>query len=138
MGYIPGRFGLWLDVDRFANADAKHTTAVASVSFAPRVTSRLWIGARAGIGVTEVNFMSPTFSDVTASDVRIEAHLEYVMGHNWAVWVRPLTIDVVNAAELGGPITTLQFRAGLAYRFGDRGPHGQRAYPRAVAPLEGP
>jgi prolipoprotein diacylglyceryltransferase len=121
LGYIPGRFGLWLDFDRFSNDVAAHDTAIASVSFAPRITPHLWIGARAGIGVTRVNFMSDTFSDVTASDVRLDAVAEYVMNHNWVLWIRPLTVDVVSAAELGGPITTLQFRAGVAFRFGERG-----------------
>jgi hypothetical protein len=36
------------------------------------------------------------------------------------VWVRPLTIDMLAASELGGPITTYQVRIGIAYRFGSR------------------
>ncbi len=132
VGYIPGRFGLWLDLDRFSNSDASHDTAIASVSFAPRVTPHLWIGARAGIGMTRVSFMSPAFSAVTASDVRIDAIAEYVMAHNWVLWVRPLTVDVVSAADLGGPITTLQFRAGVAYRFGER---ARARTPSAPVPL---
>ncbi|MEO8841248.1 MAG: prolipoprotein diacylglyceryl transferase family protein [Kofleriaceae bacterium] len=133
-GFIPGRFGFWLDLDRFSNNDAAHDTAIASVSFEPRVTPHLWIGARAGLGITHVNFMAPTFADVTASTFRLEAVAEYVMAHNWVLWIRPLTIDVVSAAELGGPITTLQFRAGVAYRFGDRG-HGVAAPPPPPAPM---
>jgi prolipoprotein diacylglyceryltransferase len=121
LGYIPGRFGLWLDLDRFTNSEAAHSTAIASVSFAPRVTPHLWIGARAGVGVTHVNFMNDGFSDVTASTVRLEAIAEVVMNHNWAVWVRPFSVDVLSAGELGGAITTFQFRAGIAYRFGERG-----------------
>lgn len=121
LGYIPGRFGLWLDLDRFTNSEAAHSTAIASVSFAPRVTPHLWIGARAGVGVTHVNFMNGGFSDVTASTVRLEAIAEVVMNHNWAVWVRPFSVDVLSAGELGGAITTFQFRAGIAYRFGERG-----------------
>ena len=120
LGYIPGRFGLWLDLDRFANADAAHDTAIASVSFAPRITPHLWLGARAGIGITRVSFMSPAFAEVVASDVRIDAVAEYVMNHNWVLWIRPLTVDVATAHDLGGAITTLQFRAGVAFRFGDR------------------
>jgi hypothetical protein len=94
----------------------------------------LWIGARAGIGITHVNFMDPMFADVTATNFRVDAVAEYVMAHNWVLWIRPLTIDVVSAAELGGPITTLQFRAGVAYRFGDRG-HGVAAPPPPPAPM---
>jgi phosphatidylglycerol:prolipoprotein diacylglycerol transferase len=133
-GFIPGRFGFWLDVDRFTNNDASHDTAIASVSFVPRVTPHLWIGARAGVGITRVNFMDPMFADVTASNFRIDAVAEYVMNHNWVLWIRPLTIDVVSAPELGGPITTLQFRAGVAYRFGDRGT-GVAAPPPPPAPM---
>jgi hypothetical protein len=130
LGYIPGRFGVWLDLDRFTNSEAAHSTAIASVSFAPRVTPHLWIGARAGVGVTHVNFMNDGFSDVTASTVRLEAIAELVMDHNWAVWVRPLSVDVISAGELGGAITTFQFRAGIAYRFGERG----HLFTRAPAP----
>ncbi|HEX7701712.1 MAG TPA: prolipoprotein diacylglyceryl transferase family protein [Kofleriaceae bacterium] len=133
-GFIPGRFGFWLDVDRLTNNDASHDTAIASVSFVPRVTPHLWIGARAGVGITRVNFVDPMFADVTAANFRIDAVAEYVMNHNWVLWLRPLTIDVVSAAELGGPITTLQFRAGVAYRFGDRGT-GVAAPPPPPAPM---
>jgi hypothetical protein len=133
-GFIPGRFGFWLDVDRLTNSAASHDTAIASVSFEPRVTPHLWIGARAGIGITRVNFMDPLFADVTATNFRIDAVAEYVMNHNWVLWIRPLTIDVVSAPELGGPITTLQFRIGVAYRFGDRGT-GVAAPPPPPAPM---
>jgi hypothetical protein len=71
--------------------------------------------------VTHVNFMNDGFSDVTASTVRLEAIAEVVMNHNWALWVRPFSVDVLSASELGGAITTFQFRAGIAYRFGERG-----------------
>jgi prolipoprotein diacylglyceryltransferase len=121
LGYVPGRFGLWFDLDRLTNGEASHQTALGSVSFAPRVTSHLWIGARAGIGVTHVSFMNPAFENVTARTVRLEAIAEIVMNHNWVLWIRPLAIDVTSADALGGPITTFQFRAGLAYRFGERG-----------------
>lgn len=120
LGYIPGRFGLWFDLDTLSNDEATHHTGIMSVSFIPRITPHLWLGARAGIGVTRVDFMNSAFTDVNASDVRIDAVAEYVMNHNWVLWLRPLTIDVVSAHELGGPITTLQFRAGVAFRFGER------------------
>jgi hypothetical protein len=135
LGYIPGRFGLWLDLDRFTNSEAAHSTAIASVSFAPRVTPHLWIGARAGVGVTHVNFMNDGFSDVTASTVRLEAIAEVVMNHNWALWVRPFSVDVLSAGELGGAITTFQFRAGIAYRFGERGHLFTPAPPTPPPPL---
>ncbi|HEY0250069.1 MAG TPA: prolipoprotein diacylglyceryl transferase, partial [Kofleriaceae bacterium] len=119
-GYIPGRFGLWLDADHLVSSEAKHDTAIASVSFAPRVTPHLWIGVRAGIGVTDVSFMSSQFASVVAPTFRIDPIAELVVAHNWAVWVRPLTLDVISSEALGGPVTTFQFRAGIAYRFGER------------------
>ncbi|MFT3698713.1 MAG: prolipoprotein diacylglyceryl transferase [Kofleriaceae bacterium] len=121
LGYVPGRFGLWLDFDRMSNSEAHHTSAVASVSFAPKVTPRLWLGVRAGLGITNVTFMSSDFDNVVAPTFRIDPQAEIVLGHNWSIWVRPLTIDVVSSDQLGGPITTVQFRAGLAYRLGERG-----------------
>jgi prolipoprotein diacylglyceryltransferase len=121
VGYIPGRFGAWLDLDRYANVDAAHTTLIASVSFTPRVTPRLTIGVRSGIGLTEVNFKDPAFRDVAGKTFRLEAVAEYAYARHWVLWVRPLAIDTLVASELGGPITTYQFRVGAAYRFGFRG-----------------
>lgn len=144
LGYIPGRFGLWLDLDRLTNSEASHQSAIASVSFAPRITPHLWIGARAGIGMTHVGFMNPAFDGVTASTVRLEAIAEVVMNHNWALWVRPFSVDVTSADALGGAITTFQFRIGLAYRFGERSHPPAPAAPPAPPPapmyptLEGP
>jgi len=138
LGYIPGRFGLWLDLDRLSNSEASHQTAIASVSFAPRITPHLWIGARAGVGVTHVGFMNPAFDSVTASTVRLEAIAEVVMNHNWALWVRPFSVDVISADGLGGAITTFQFRAGLAYRFGERGHGPAPAQPQPPPPPPAP
>jgi len=121
VGYIPGRFGVWLDLDRYANNDAAHTTLIASCSFLPRVTRQLTIGVRSGIGLTEVNFKDPAFRDVAGKTVRLEAVAEYAFKRHWVLWVRPLAIDMLVASELGGPITTYQFRIGAAYRFGFRG-----------------
>jgi hypothetical protein len=45
---------------------------------------------------------------------------EIVLARHWSIWVRPLTIDTITAADLGGPITTYQCRLGLTYRFGSR------------------
>jgi hypothetical protein len=122
VGYIPGRFGVWLDLDSYANNDAAHTTLIASCSFTPRVTRQLTLGVRAGIGLTQVNFKDPAFRDVAGKTFRIEAAAEYAFARHWVLWVRPLAIDTLTASELGGPITTYQFRIGAAYRFGFRGP----------------
>jgi prolipoprotein diacylglyceryltransferase len=120
IGYLPGRFGLWLDVDALSNREASHDTFLAAVSFTQRPTRRLMIGARSGIGVTLVNFKDPAFRDVAGMTYRLEAIVEYAYLRHWALWVRPLAIDLLSASELGGPITTYQFRFGVAYRFGSR------------------
>jgi len=120
IGYLPGSFGLWLDVDALSNAEASHNTILAAVSFTQRPTRHLMLGVRTGIGLTLVNFKDPAFRDVSGQTVRLEAIAEYAFLRHWAVWVRPLAIDMLAASELGGPITTYQFRVGLAYRFGSR------------------
>ncbi len=130
LGYSPGRFGVWLDLDSYANTDATHGTLVISGSFTQRLTRRLVVGGRFGLGTTEVNFKDPAFRDVTGTTVRLEAIAEIVLARHWALWVRPFTIDTVSAAELGGPITTYQFRIGVAYRFGSH----RTAIPAAPPP----
>jgi hypothetical protein len=118
IGFQPGRFGVWLDFDALSNAEASHDTLLAAVGFTLRPTSRLMLGARSAVGVTLVNFKDPAFRDVAGGTFRLEAIAEYAFLRHWALWVRPLTIDMVSAPELGGPITTYQFRIGVAYRFG--------------------
>jgi phosphatidylglycerol:prolipoprotein diacylglycerol transferase len=120
IGYLPGRFGLWLDVDALSSSEASHDTILAAVSYTQRPTRRLMLGARSGIGLTLVNFHDPAFRDVGGKTFRLEAIAEYAVQRHWAVWVRPLTIDMLSASELGGPITTYQVRLGIAYRFGSR------------------
>ncbi|HEV7557274.1 MAG TPA: prolipoprotein diacylglyceryl transferase family protein [Kofleriaceae bacterium] len=120
LGYLPGRFGVWLDFDTYANSEATHGTFLIAGSFTQRLTPRLTIGGRLGIGATEVNFKEPAFRDVVATTLRAELISEIVLARHWAIWVRPLTIDTLSSAELGGPITTYQFRIGFAYRFGSR------------------
>jgi phosphatidylglycerol:prolipoprotein diacylglycerol transferase len=118
LGYSPGRFGVWLDLDSYANTDATHGTLAVSGSFTQRLSPRLVVGGRFGLGMTEVNFKDPAFRDVAGTTVRLEAIAEVVLARHWALWVRPLTIDTVSSADLGGPIMTYQFRIGVAYRFG--------------------
>jgi hypothetical protein len=78
------------------------------------------LGVRSGIGLTLVNFKDPAFRDVGGTTYRLEAIAKYAFLRHWAVWVRPLAIDMLAASELGGPITTYQVRIGVAYRFGSR------------------
>jgi len=120
IGYLPGRFGFWLDLDGLANAEARHTTALAAVSFTQRPTRNLMYGVRAGIGITMVDFKDPAFRGASGGSYRFDVITEYAFKRHWALWLRPLTIDTVSISELGGPITTYQFRFGFAYRFGSR------------------
>jgi hypothetical protein len=120
IGYMPGWLGFWLDVDSMSNADATHTGVLAAVSVTRRPIPDLMLGARFGVGVTQVNFKDAAFQDVVGAAWRAEAILEYAFVRHWALWVRPLSIDTLTAAELGGPITTYQVRLGVAYRFGSR------------------
>jgi prolipoprotein diacylglyceryltransferase len=120
LGYLPGRFGVWIDLDTFANSEATHGTFLIAGSFTQRLNHHLTIGGRLGIGATEVNFKDPAFQDVVATTLRAELISEIVLARHWAIWIRPLTIDTLTSAELGGPITTYQFRIGFAYRFGSR------------------
>jgi prolipoprotein diacylglyceryltransferase len=120
IGWMPGRFGVWLDLDSYANQEASHGTVLAAFSYSYRPTRSLMLGARSGIGLTLVNFKDPAFRDVTGETYRLEAIAEYAVSRHWAVWARPLAIDVLAAPELGGPIMTYQVRIGVAYRFGSR------------------
>jgi phosphatidylglycerol:prolipoprotein diacylglycerol transferase len=120
IGWMPGRFGVWVDLDRFSNSDATHTTMLAAFSYTFRPNRQLMLGVRTGLGLTLVNFQDPAFRDVAGKTVRLEAIAEYAFTRHFALWVRPLSIDMLQASELGGPITTYQVRVGFAYRFGSR------------------
>ena len=117
LGFGLGRLGLWLDLDSFGNRDASHGTILLSGGAMARIADRLWIGGRFGLGATLVNFDDPAFRDVVGSAVRFEALVDYRLGDAWAVWLRPLSFDVLSAADLGGPIATWQARIGVAYHF---------------------
>ncbi|HEX4416761.1 MAG TPA: prolipoprotein diacylglyceryl transferase family protein, partial [Kofleriaceae bacterium] len=117
VGLTLRELGLWLDLDSFANRDASHGSVLLSGSMMTTVANGLHIGGRFGFGATLVNFKDPVFRDVTGTAVRIEATAEYDLSRSWAVWVRPLSFDVLTNAALGGPITTWQIRVGLGYRF---------------------
>jgi hypothetical protein len=121
-----GRAGIWLDFDSLGNRDASHGTFLLSGSMQSDVGEKLSIGGRIGFGATLVNFDEPAFQDVSGSNFRFEATMDYPINQSWAVWARPLTFDILNAPELGGPITTWQIRIGVAYRLG-RGKRGAGA-----------
>ena len=119
-GFLPGRFGLWIDLDALSSSEASHTTVLAAVSYARRPIRSLMLGFRVGVGATRVDFADAAFEDVGAMTYRLDALVEYAVQRHWALWVRPLTIDMLDAGELGGPILSYQLRLGIAYRFGSR------------------
>jgi hypothetical protein len=106
---------VWLDLDSFGNTDASHGTLLVSGSAMAPVTSRLQIGGRIGLGATLVNFDEPAFRDVAGATLRVEALTEYRLSESWAVWLRPLSFDMLSAAALGGPIVTWQTRIGIGW-----------------------
>ena len=124
--------GLWLDFDSLGNDDAVHGTLLLSGSMMTALKGGLELGGRLGIGSTLVNFEEPAFRDVAALTLRAEAVAEYALGDRWALWVRPISFDVLSHDALGGPITTWQMRVGLAHRF------GPRRGARSAAPPAGP
>jgi phosphatidylglycerol:prolipoprotein diacylglycerol transferase len=128
IGFRFRQLGVWMDIDSLANRDASHGTVLASVGAMVPVGGRVAIGGRVGAGATLVNFVDPAFRDVAGATGRFEALIDCRLGESWVLWVRPLAIDVLSAADLGGPIATWQARIGLAYRFG----FGRRA--TAVVP----
>jgi hypothetical protein len=120
LGWLPGYAGAWLDFDHFTNSEASHSTVLAAVSYTVRPTRSLMFGVRSGVGLTMVNFNDRAFRDVTGETVRLEAMVEYAPVRHWVLWLRPLTVDLLSAADLGGAIITAQVRIGIAYRFGSR------------------
>jgi prolipoprotein diacylglyceryltransferase len=130
LGLARHRFGVWLDLDSFGNRDASHGTVLLSGSMMIPVANKIQIGGRLGIGATLVNFDDPAFHDVAGTAVRVDALVEYALGDSWAVWLRPLSFDVLSAAALGGPITTWQTRLGVGYHFAV----GRRASPAPTSP----
>jgi hypothetical protein len=92
------------------------------------------IGGRVGVGATLVNFNDPAFRDVVGTTGRFEAMVDVRLGDSWVLWLRPLAIDVLSAADLGGPIASWQARLGLAYRVS----FGRPATAAAAAPYPAP
>lgn len=117
IGFGYRQLGVWLDVDSFANRDARHGTLLVSGGATFPVASHVAIGGRIGVGATLVNFIDPAFHDVVGTTGRFEAVVDVGLGDSWVLWVRPLALDVLSAADLGGPIASWQARLGLAYRF---------------------
>jgi hypothetical protein len=136
IGLAFGQLGVWLDLDSLGNRDASHGTVLLSGSLIMPVSPRLWIGGRIGFGATLVNFDDPAFRDVAGTTVRFEAVADYRLGESWALWIRPLSFDVLTAADLGGPIATWQARIGVAYHFsvGHRAAAASPALAAAAAP----
>jgi hypothetical protein len=126
--------GLWLDFDSLGNADASHGSLTVSGGVLRPFGERLELGGRVGLGLTLVNFDEPAFRDVTGSHVRFEGLLSYRFDDRWQLWIRPISIDVLQHSDLGGPITTWQLRVGVAARFGSRRASPGRGRPAAPPP----
>jgi phosphatidylglycerol:prolipoprotein diacylglycerol transferase len=107
---------LWLDLDSHGNQDATHGSIVGAAGFLIPTGRRVVLGARFGAGSTLVNFREPAFRDVAGVAVRAEAIAEYALSDRWVLWVRPISLDLLTANDLGGPILTWQLRIGVGYR----------------------
>ncbi|CAN5921357.1 hypothetical protein BH11MYX3_BH11MYX3_47550 [soil metagenome] len=118
VGFTGSLLGVWMDLDSLGNRDASHGTLLFSGGVLPVVAGgKLRLGGRMGVGPTLVNFDEPAFQDVTGVALRFEAIGELALGGGWRISMRPLSIDVLTARDLGGPITTWQTRVGIAYAF---------------------
>ncbi len=129
-----------LDLDSMASNVATHISLAAFAGTHRAVTPKLTLGVRGGFGGTLVDFADQSFVDVLAVDVCVEATAAWALSDRWQVLVRPLSIDFINAAALGGPIVTYQFHAGVSYRFGvgRRASASAPAQPAAPAQPEAP
>jgi len=117
IGLARHQLSLWLDLESLGNRDASHGTLLLSGAMIVPITARLSIGGRFGLGATLVNFEDPVFRDVIGASTRFEGMVDVRVGDAWTLWLRPVAIDVLSAADLGGPIATWQARLGVAYRF---------------------
>ncbi len=133
IGLARHQLSLWLDLESLGNRDASHGTLLLSGAMIVPITARLSIGGRFGLGATLVNFADPVFRDVIGVSTRFEGMLDVRLGEAWTLWLRPLAIDVLSAADLGGPIATWQARRGVAYRV----PAGLRNRLAATRPRRG-
>jgi prolipoprotein diacylglyceryltransferase len=117
---MPSGLGVWLDFDSLGNDDASHGTLAVSGGVMRAFNDKLAFGGRIGLGFTMVNFDEPVFRDVVGSNVRFEGLVNYQVSDRWQVWLRPLSLELLQNADLGGPIATWQIRLGVAARFGER------------------
>jgi prolipoprotein diacylglyceryltransferase len=123
-----------LDLDSMANSVATHVTVATFAGMRRKVNPKLTLGVRGGFGFTLVDFTDQSFADALALNVRVEGTAAWALSDKWQLLVRPLSIDFINATELGGPIVTYQFRVGVSYRFGV----GRQAPAPAAAPAPAP
>lgn len=106
-----------VDLDSLANDLATHVSfGVFAGSLRP-IRRNLRVGVRGGIGGTLVGFAEPSFRDVLALNVRVDAQAEWLISDRWRVLVRPVSLDYLGSSDLGGPILTYQFRVGVAFHF---------------------
>ena len=128
-----GRIAFGLDLASMANAVAAHQSAMLVFGAGHALTDSLSAAGRVGLGMTLVNFEDPAFADVATAGLRLGGELEYAVARHWAITVRPMEIDLIDARTLGGPIVSYQFQLGLTFRGGGRGRPADRA-PAATPP----
>lgn len=112
---LGGGAGIGLDVDTMSSSVATHGSVLLAASMR-RGFGKLAVGARGGLGLTQINFRDPAFRDVITADLRAGATIELELAEKWVLEVWPMTFDWIGDAQVGGPIVTYQFRVGLAYR----------------------
>lgn len=125
-----GSIALALDLSSMASSVAAHQSAALVFGATHELSSTLSAGGRVGLGMTLVNFEDPAFSDVVTADLRLGSEIEYAVTQHWAVTMRPIELDFIDARVLGGPIVSYQFQIGLTFR--GRGRHES---PAATQPV---
>jgi phosphatidylglycerol:prolipoprotein diacylglycerol transferase len=121
-----------VDLDSLANDLATHVSLGVFAGSLRPIRSNLRAGVRGGIGGTLVGFAEPSFRDVLALNLRVEAQAEWLISDRWRILVRPVSLDFLGSSDLGGPILTYQFRVGVAFHFGI----GRQASQSASAPAQ--
>jgi prolipoprotein diacylglyceryltransferase len=138
IGLTLRQLGVWIDLDSFGNRDASHGTLLLSGGLLGQVSGRVWLGGRIGLGATLVNFQEAAFRDVAGTTARFEALIDVRLADAWSLLIRPIALDVLTAADLGGPIATWQARIGVEYRFAIGRRSGQPVPMASAAPAAAP
>ena len=127
--YSPdGMFAFGLDLEALSNEVAVHESFLGTAMLSAPVATNLEIGARIGLGVTNVNFLSNAFEDAAGLDFRVAAALRVGLGEYLMIDLQPFGIDWLSAASFGGPIFEYQIRIGLTFTTRHTHPPAPRYY----------